>query len=206
MGATRKSKSDKKGKAYSARLLNWIGIPTNRVANYILEWVDVLVVAGLLAWLIMTFVTVRMTVPTGSMKPTIQPGDSFFVDKISFNFRNPEPGDVIVFWHEESNGGKTRYVKRLIAKGGETVQIQNGDVYVNGEKLDGPEFDRRYLPEGPYGRGKVTVPEGKYYVLGDNSQDSFDSRYWGFADSSSFIGEPYLRVWPLGRFGLMNTN
>ncbi|MFP4588340.1 MAG: signal peptidase I [Candidatus Bipolaricaulota bacterium] len=206
MSATPRNSRDKsqKKRAYSARLLNRLGVGTNQTVDYILEWVDVLIVAGILAWLIMTFVTVRMTVPTGSMEPTIRPGDSFFVDKISYHFRTPERGDVIVFWHSEDNGKRTRYVKRLVAKGGDTVAIVDGNLIVNGEELTDPPFDRQYQAEGPYGRRELTVPEGKYYVLGDNSDDSLDSRYWGFADISSFIGEPFLRVWPLTRFGLIN--
>jgi len=196
--------NEKTKKPYSAKLINLLGINTNKTVDYLLEWVDVLVVAALLAWLIMTFVTVRMSVPTGSMKPTIQPHDSFFVDKISYNFRSPKRGDIIVFWHHRDDGTKTRYVKRLIGMGGDTVEIQGGDLYVNGQELTGEEFDRRYWAEGEYGVGEIKVPEGKYYVLGDNSSNSFDSRFWGFADASSLIGEPYLRVWPPGRFGLIN--
>ena len=199
-----RDQNEKTKKPYSAKFLNLLGINTNKTVDYLLEWVDVLVVAALLAWLIMTFVTVRMSVPTGSMKPTIQPHDSFFVDKISYNFRSPKRGDIIVFWHHRDDGTKTRYVKRLIGMGGDTVEIQGGDLYVNGSELTGEEFDRRYWAEGEYGVGEIKVPEGKYYVLGDNSSNSFDSRFWGFADASSLIGEPYLRVWPPGRFGLIN--
>lgn len=191
-------------KPYSAKILNFLGISTSQTVDYLLEWVDVLAVAALLAWLIMSFVTVRMSVPTGSMKPTIQPHDSFFVDKVSYYFREPKRGDVIVFWHHRDDGTKTRYVKRLIAKGGDTVEIKGGDLYVNGEKLTEKKFDRYYWAEGDYGVGKVKVPKGKYYALGDNSSNSYDSRFWGFVDSSSLIGEPYLRVWPPARFGLMN--
>ncbi len=198
------NKDENTKKPYSAKLLNFLGISTSRTVDYLLEWVDVLAVAALLAWLIMSFVTVRMSVPTGSMEPTIQPHDSFFVDKISYNFREPKRGDIIVFWHHSEDGEKTRYVKRLIAKGGDTVEIKGGDIYLNGEELTGEKFDRRYWAEGQYGVDEVEVPEGKYYVLGDNSSNSFDSRFWGFADASSLIGEPYLRVWPLGRFGLIN--
>jgi len=195
---------EKPKKPYSAKLLNFLGIKTSGTVDYLLEWVDVLAVAALLAWLIMTFVTVRMSVPTSSMAPTIQPHDSFFVDKISYNFRNPKIGDIIVFWHQAEDGTKTRYVKRLIAKGGDTVEIKGGDLYLNGEELTGEKFDRRYWAEGRYGVGEIEVPEGRYYVLGDNSSNSFDSRFWGFADASSLIGEPYLRVWPPGRFGIIN--
>jgi len=201
---SRSSDEGKNKKPYSARLLNWMGVNTSGTVDYILEWVDVLVLAGVLAWLIMTFITVRMTVPTGSMKPTIRPGDSFFVDKVSYYFRQPKRGDVIVFWHEEAEGGRTRYVKRLIGKEGDKVAIKDGDLYLDGQKMSGPEFDRRYWAAGKYGSSPITVPEDSYFVLGDNSADSYDSRYWGFVPESNFIGEPYLRVWPPGRFGLIN--
>ncbi len=252
----------------------------------VLEWTEVLAVAGLLAFLVMSFVTVRMRVPTGSMIPAIDPADSFFVDRISYLFRDPKPGDIVVFWHTDritvgsvepdsvaalvgvepgvtvetinwetifeaddadrviealpdetvvflgiegsvplEIGIKTtgfssleelgirlrnhriRYVKRLIATGGQTVQILDGGIFVDGYRLMGERFDRTYVAHDPrmrYGVNPTDVPEGHYFVLGDNTSNSWDSRYWGFVDTRDFIGEPYLRVWPLSRFGAMN--
>ena len=216
-------------KPYLARLLNRLGVQTGETADWVLDWLQVIVVAGLLAWLVMTFVVVRMRVPTGSMVPTIEEGDSFFVDKISYYFREPKPGDIIVFWHHE-RGRKVRYVKRLIAVGGQTVQIKGCDrfpedecgVYVEGKRLEGEPFTRPYYNGGYFDFCKigaaqsqdhctfsdpetvVTVPEGHYFVLGDHSKNSLDSRFWGFASEKDFIGEPFLRVWPLSRFGFMN--
>ena len=257
-----------------------------RAMSEILEWIEVLAVAGLLAFLIMTFVTVRMHVPTGSMIPAIDPSDSFFVDRISYVFRDPKPGDIVVFWHTDSvhveriepgsaaataglgegdrairlnresifssadadrilaetptgtrlylvttgagmvelgtkSAGMTtmadlglelrdrriRYVKRLIAVGGQTVEIRDGSVYVDGEKLTGERFDRTYVANDAqmsYGVSPTLVPEGHWFVLGDNTRNSLDSRYWGFVDVRDFIGEPYFRVWPFSRFGPMN--
>jgi len=250
-----------------------------------LEWAEVLVVAGALAAVIMLFVTVRMHVPTGSMIPTIDPHDSFFVDRITYYFRDPKPGDIIVFRHTDrvfvqsvtpgspaaaaglpkgvqittlnqervhttalideelatwsvgtalsltTAGGKhydlgkktaaatslralgivareerMRYVKRLIAVGGQTVQIREGAVFVDGKKLTGPEFARVYYATDPqyrFGIEPTLVPQGTYFVLGDNSRESYDSRYWGFVDDRDILGVPYLRVWPLSRFGPM---
>lgn len=197
-------KKKNKKRPLLARLLNKIGIPTGPFTEWLLDWVQVIGVAVLLAWFVMTFVVVRMKVPTGSMKPTIQVGSSFFVDKISYYFRKPNPGDIIVFWHKEGDK-RVRYVKRLIAVGGQTVEIKDGDIYINGHKLEGPAFDRYYYCyPNRMNNCKWTVPEGKYFVLGDNSRNSLDSRYWGFADAKDFIGEPFLRVWPLDRIGFMN--
>ena len=286
----RRKKKEKKP-AWIIRLAHYYGWHPGRVMTEVLEWTEVLVVAGLLAFLIISFVTVRMHVPTDSMLPTINGdpsmlhADSFFVDMISYYFRDPNPGDIVVFWHTESirvkevrdgslaalagirpgdrithinqmyvsagadeiladlpegtpiflivykgtrrqqvnldtkspdiqtlaNLGitgreqRSRYVKRLIATGGQTVQIMDGSVYVDGKRLEGSRFDREYSVAGAvYGATPTVVPEGKWFVLGDNSTNSLDSRYWGFADEDDFIGEPYLRVWPLTRFGPMN--
>jgi len=280
----RRRKKEKKP-AWILRLVWRLGWQPGRVMREVLEWIEVLVVAGALAALIMSFVTVRMHVPTGSMIPTIDPKDSFFVDRITYYFRDPRPGDIVVFRHTEQvlvrsvaagsaaaragitpgtqllylntepayttdgldaylaslaegtdlrlivAGGtqydlgrkgagatsladlgittrekRMRYVKRLIAVGGQTVQIEDGDIYIDGERLTDPRFDRYYYSNDPrfrYGIEPTRVPEGHYFVLGDNSQNSFDSRFWGFVDERDFIGEPYLRVWPLHRFGLM---
>ncbi len=271
--------------AVIVRLAQRLGWQPGSAMREVLEWVEVLAVAAALATLIMTFVTVRMHVPTGSMIPTIDPKDSFFVDRITYYFRHPKPGDVIVFRHTEqvfvgdvvdgsraaqagvptgarlasinldpvyttayiegriatwadgatltlttadgkrydlgkkSSATKTlkdlgivpreqrmRYVKRLIAVGGQTVQIKDGAIYVDGKKLDGPEFARYYYSNDTrfrFGVDPTVVPKGFYFVLGDNSRDSFDSRFWGFVDQKDMIGVPYLRVWPLSRFGPM---
>jgi signal peptidase I len=281
---SRKRKKEKRP-AVILRIAARFGYEPGRVMREVLEWIEVFVVAGALAALIMGFVIVRMHVPTGSMIPTIDPKDSFFVDRISYYFRDPVPGDIIVFRHTEEVlvkhvadgsaaeivgiepgerllylnetpayntqmvddalvampdgtrislytsqgrwivlGDKTasinsladlgittsekwmRYVKRLIAVGGQTVQIVDGDVLIDGERLTGPKFEREYrsdLPGLRYGIEPTLVPEGHYFVLGDNSADSFDSRYWGFVDERDLIGEPLIRVWPLNRFGLI---
>ncbi len=276
------------------RLLQRRGVKLSPRGEWALGWLETLVVAGAAAALIITFVTVRMTVPTGSMQPTIMPGDSFFVDRISYYFTEPDVGDVIVFWHleearitsvtpgsaadkagmrqgdwlvapqypdtgvggepvpslrtlhrriEEAQGTtlpamvlregvglvpcpvevpddardlaslgirastrQVRYVKRLVATGGQTVDIREGQVHVNGEVVEDLAHhsywtgDRRMR----YGINPSPVPEGHYYVLGDHSTDSYDSRYWGFVPVEDLIGAPFFRVWPLGRFGPMN--
>jgi len=216
-------------KPYLARLLNRLGVQTGETAEWALDWLQVIVVAGLLAYLVMAFVVVRMRVPTGSMLPTIDPGDSFFVDKISYYFRQPHPGDIVVFWHHERTGRTVRYVKRLIAVGGETVQIKGCEyfaenecgIYINGKRRSDPAYNRPYYNSGGFNfcqigaasgehctlsdpETVVTVPQGHYLLLGDNSRNSLDSRFWGFASKKDFIGEPFLRVWPPSRFGFMN--
>lgn len=215
-----------------SRLLKMIGVNTGPAIDWIFEWIQILIVAGLLAWFVMSFATVRMSVPTGSMIPTIEVGDSFFVDKLTYllGLQHPEPGDVVVFWRVdqtkycqpgfylfkwgEPEPCRERFVKRLVAIGPAEVQISQGNLFVDGVELSGPEFDRDYVcdqgePRNPmlrqpdYCRSFI-VPEGKFFVLGDNTWNSSDSRVWGTVNMSEFIGEPFLRVWPTDRIGPMN--
>ena len=219
-------------KPLTSRILGSLGVNTSPVADWIFDWLQVFVIAGLLAWLTMSEGTVRMQVPTASMVPTIEVGDSFFVDKLTYKLgiRDKKPGDIIVFWHtdqfsrckerilffwtsDEEKPCKERFVKRLIAIGPAEVQIIQGDVYVDGEKLIGPAFDRDYvcgandhrdpLLRSPDGCTHV-VPENEYFVLGDNTPNSNDSRFWGTVKADEFIGEPFLRVLPVNRLGMMN--
>ncbi len=205
------NKQEATKKPWLVRLLNGIGVRTSGGLESLLSWVQVVVVALLLAWLMWSFVVIRMTVPTGSMEPTIEIGTSFFVDKLTYHLRAPDRGDIVVFWNEEG-GRRQRLVKRLVAFGGESVRIRDCrsasreecGVYVDGQRLNGPAFDREYYAAGQMGEQAWTVPEGHFFVLGDHSAISRDSRYWGFVDQADFIGEPFLRVWPLEAFGFMN--
>jgi signal peptidase I len=217
-----------------SRLLNALRIPTSPGIDSVLDWLQVILIAGALAVGTMNFGMVRMRVPTGSMIPTIQEGDSFFVDKFSYlvGLKQPQPGDIIVFWHTENRMCRAgfqlgpwewrwgdlqpcreRYVKRLIATGGQTVTLRQGKVYIDGVVQTAAAFERDYVcsnsdPRDPALRSPEgcswTVPPGQYFVLGDNTLNSSDSRYWGFVDENAFIGEPFLKVWPWQHFGFMN--
>lgn len=140
--------------------------------------------------------------PSGSMEPTIQKGDRFLADKAVYKKSIPQRGDLIVFKYPPDP--KKEFVKRLIAFGGETVEIKEGRIYINGEScVDAKIKDRYYYNRGDYGQinKPVTVPEGAYYVLGDNSASSQDSRYWGFVPSKDVSGKVYKIYWPLNRSG-----
>lgn len=139
--------------------------------------------------------------PSGSMEPTLQIGDRFLVDTAIYKKSKPQRGDLIVFRYPPNP--RRVFLKRLIALGGETVEIKEGHVYINGQLcLDTKIKDRHYINSGDYGWfNPVTVPKGSYYVLGDNSASSEDSRAFGFVPSVDALGKAYKIYWPLSRSG-----
>lgn len=140
--------------------------------------------------------------PSGSMEPTIQKGDRLLADKAIYKKSKPQRGDLIVF--KFPSDPKRDFAKRLIAFGGETIEIKEGHVYINGQVITDPKIQSKYYyNRGEYGEaGKlVAVPEGQYYVLGDNSASSHDSRYWGFVPEQNLIGKIYKIYWPINRSG-----
>lgn len=140
--------------------------------------------------------------PSGSMEPTIQKQDRLLADKAIYKKSKPQRGDFIVFTYPPDP--KKQFVKRLIAFGGETVEIKDGRIYINDQPCaDANTKDRYYYNKGDYGQANkpVAVPGGTYYVLGDNSASSMDSRYWGFVPSKDVSGKIYKIYWPMNRSG-----
>lgn len=180
------------------------------------EWIESIVIAIILAMFIRTFIVQAFKIPTGSMRPTLLEGDRILVNKFIYGakvpftkirlpkFRDPKRLDVVVFIYPEDK--KRDFIKRLIAKGGETVELKNGEIFVDGKKLDDPLVRKiYYYNRGDFGEeGKaIKVPENSYFVLGDNSVSSRDSRYWGFVDKNLVLGNAILIYWPLNRIRLI---
>lgn len=177
------------------------------------EWTESIIIAVILALLIRTFVVQAFKIPSGSMIPTFKVGDRIFVNKFLYGakipftnmnlpaVREPRRGDIIVFISPEDP--KKDFVKRLIATGGETVEIKDGKILINGQVVNDPSSIRSvyYYNDGDYGREgqAVRVPDNSYFVLGDNSSSSKDSRYWGFVQRKSILGKAVLIYWPLHR-------
>ncbi|MDE2027634.1 MAG: signal peptidase I [Candidatus Omnitrophica bacterium] len=119
-------------------------------------------------------------------------------------FRKPQTGDIIVFVYPLDP--TKDFIKRLIAVGGETVEIRDGSVYINGKKVTDPRITKtHYLNRGDYGaEGEVVrVPPGYVFVMGDNTASSYDSRYWGFVPEANIIGKADVLFWPLNRIGIL---
>ena len=169
------------------------------------EWGEPFVVAVVLAVLIRTFLVGPYKIPTGSMETTLMVGDRIFVDKLTYRFHEPKRGDVIVFKYPLDP--KKDFVKRLIALGGETVEIRNGGIYVNDQRVENPDSIRSHYyynrSDWDYGKEgqKIQVPQGSFFVLGDNSGHSSDSRNWGFVPRKGLIGRALVIWWPLKRVG-----
>ena len=119
---------------------------------------------------------------------------------MSYRFREPVRGDVVVFNPTEALKAQDfndAFIKRIIGLPGETVLVREGKVYVNGEQIT-----EKYIAEDPnYDYGPVVVPEGEYLVLGDNRNNSYDSHYWGFVPKDKIIGKAFVRFWSFNRFG-----
>jgi len=173
------------------------------------EWIESILIAFILAMFIRTFVVQAFRIPTGSMRTTLLEGDVILVNKFIFGakvpflplrlpaLRKPLPGDVVVFIYPEDP--KKDFIKRLVASGGDTVEIKNGTIFVNGQPLlEGGFGGRYYYNRGEYGKegGKIIVPPGQYFVLGDNSASSQDSRYWGFVPQENLLGKAIFIYWP----------
>ena len=188
-----------------------------KVKSEIREWTESIIIALILALLIRTFIVQAFKIPSGSMIPTFQVGDRIFVNKFVYGARipftdirlpavkQPVRGDIMVFVSPESP--KKDFVKRLIARGGEKVEIRNGNIYIEGKQIEGPLSVRSnyYYNRGEYGKEGdiITVPKDSFFVLGDNSANSRDSRYWGFVPKKNLIGKAICIYWPINRMRLI---
>lgn len=188
-----------------------------KIKSEIREWTESIIIALILALLIRTFIVQAFKIPSGSMIPTFQVGDRIFVNKFIYGaripftdirlpaVRQPERGDIMVFVSPEAP--KRDFVKRLIARGGEKLEIRSGNIYIDGKQIEVPLSVRSnyYYNRGDYGKegDVITVPKDSFFVLGDNSANSRDSRYWGFVPKKNLIGRAICIYWPINRMRLI---
>jgi signal peptidase I len=148
------------------------------------------------------FIAQPFIVSGTSMVPTFQDANYLIVDEISYHFHAPERGDVIVF-HPPFDMS-TYYIKRVIGLPGETVTIENGTITIkNAEHPDGFVLNEPYItPDTPGDSSSTTVPEGQYFVMGDNRPASYDSRRWGMLPAQNISGRALIRLFPLSEISL----
>ncbi|MBQ6393006.1 MAG: signal peptidase I [Eubacterium sp.] len=170
----------------------------------ILDLVIYVAVVALIVYLILHFVGQRTVVNGDSMDNTLKDGQSLIMDKISYRFHDPERFDIVIFPGPEENGENPYFIKRVIGLPGETVQILDGKVYIDGEQLQEDVYgitdtiDYPGIAEEP-----LTLGDDEYFCMGDNRPVSFDSRYKevGPVTRGEFIGKVWIRIWPFSKFG-----
>ena len=172
------------------------------IIKELLAWLAMIAVVVAATYLVVTFVGQRTQVSGESMETTLSNGDHLIVDKISYRFRDPERYDIVVFpYRLEEN---TYYIKRIIGLPGETVQIVDGYVYINGVQLD-EHYGNEIMEKPGIAAEPVTLGEDEYFVLGDNRNNSQDSRTAsvGVIHRDEILGRAWARIWPLSDFGVI---
>ena len=163
----------------------------------IISWVQILVIASLIAFVLNRFIIANSRVPSASMENTIMTHDRVIGSRLSYYFTDPERGDIIIFYFPDDITEKTYYVKRIIGMPGETVDIRDGNVYINGS--DTP-LDEPYIREEMETPVELhyEVPEGCYFMLGDNRNYSADSRFWHntYVKREKIVAKVLFRYFP----------
>lgn len=169
--------------------------PSGGWLKEILEWVKIIVSAALIAFVLNTFIIANSEVPSGSMENTIMTGDRVIGSRLSYHFGDPKRGDIAIFRFPDNES--IYYVKRIIGLPGETVDIIDGKVYIDGSDtpLDEPYIREPMIPEAPM---HFEVPEGCYFMMGDNRNYSMDARRWEntYVKRDKIIAKVLFRYFP----------
>lgn len=175
------------------------------------EYSEAIIIAILIALFIRTFVVQAFKIPSGSMKPTLKIGDHLLVNKFTYGIKipfiqktlisinDPKRGDIVVFIYPVDRSKD--FIKRVVGIAGDTVEIKDKKIYLNGSLYNdghGIYTDRILFPASVQPRdnfGPVTVPAGHIFVMGDNRDQSYDSRFWGFVDLKDILGKAFIIYW-----------
>lgn len=197
-------------------------VERSRSKSAVREYTEAIIIAVLLALFIRAFVVQAFKIPSGSMKQTLLVGDHILVNKFIFgirmpilnkeiiHFKDPDRQDIIVFRYPEDRSKD--FIKRVIGVPGDTVRIQDKKVYVNDQLLIEPYVsftDSKILPGSVNRRDNmapVVVPPDHLFVLGDNRDESYDSRFWGFVNMDDLKGEAFIIYWSWNSEGELSTN
>ena len=184
---------------------------TKNKKHILREYAESIVIAIVMALIIKTFVVQAFKIPSGSMIPTLKIGDHILVNKFSYGtklpftdriiipMKGPSQGDIIVFKYPEDENKD--FIKRVIGLPGDTVEIKDKKVHINGKPIEESypiHGDKMVYPSGLQPRdnfGPITVPQGSYFVMGDNRDFSLDSRYWGFVKLNKIKGRAFIVYW-----------
>ncbi len=173
------------------------------VVREILGWILYIAIILGVTYLIITYVGQRTKVSGDSMEATLHTGDNLIVDKLSYHFREPERYEIIVFPYRYERD--TYYIKRIVGMPGETIQIKEGYLYVNGERSD-EQYGLERMTSAGIAAEEIHLGEDEYFVLGDNRNNSSDSRDPGVGvlKRDEIIGRAWVRIWPLNNVGVIS--
>lgn len=172
------------------------------IIRELLGWLVFIFIVIAASYLVITFVGQRTQVSGSSMEPTLSDGDQLIVDKISYRFQDPQRYDIVVFpYRYEKN---TYYIKRIIGLPGETIQIIDGIVYINGQQL-GEHYGNAVMENAGTAKDPVVLGDDEYFVLGDNRNNSQDSRAAnvGVIHRDELLGKAWVRIWPFDTAGVI---
>ena len=187
----------------------------NKLKSKTQEYVEAIIIAILIAVFIRTFIIQAFKIPSRSMVPTLLVGDHLLVNKFIYGVKlpyfrkiiipvsEPQRGDIVVFIYP--NDRSKDFIKRVIGIGGDTIEINNKKIFINGKEYtdtfgiysDSVIYPRTMQPRDNY--GPVTVPKGSIFVMGDNRDESADSRFWGFVDLKDVEGKAFIIYWSWDR-------
>ena len=166
---------------------------TENTKKEAISWIKTIVLAVFIAFILNKVVILNATVPTGSMENTIMSGDRVIASRLSYTFSEPDRGDVVIFKYPDDES--VYYVKRIIGLPGDTVEVKNGGVYLNGSEEPLEEKYTREITMGEF--GPYEVPEGHYFMMGDNRNNSLDSRFWDnkYVEEDKILGKVIFRYY-----------
>lgn len=165
--------------------------------GFIIDTAETILLA-LVLFLAINALTARVRVENVSMLPTLEPGEFLLVNRVAYKLGEPKIGDIIIF--HAPGVDDMDYIKRLVGRPGDVVQVEDGTVYVNEQPLYEP-----YIAQSPTYSGSWVVPEGQVFVLGDNRNNSSDSHLWGFIPQEDIVGKALLIYWPVDQITLLRV-
>ncbi|MGI6740347.1 MAG: signal peptidase I [Brevefilum sp.] len=166
--------------------------------GFFIDTIETILLA-LVLFLAINALSARVRVENVSMKPTLNPGEFLLVNRVAYKLGEPSIGDIVVF--HAPGASELDYIKRVIGLPGDEVRVADGTVFVNDHPLYEP-----YLADQPNYSGSWTVPDGEYFVLGDNRNNSSDSHLWGFVPKQDLVGRALLIYWPLEDIAILRTH
>lgn len=167
----------------------------------LLQWAAAIILAAAVAIFADKFLIVNAQIPSGSMENTIMPGDRIIGNRLSYTFADPERFDIIIFRYPDDES--QLFIKRIVGLPGETVEITDGKIYIDGSAEPLDDVETKEPTSGTFGPYKV--PEDSYFVMGDNRNNSLDSRFWEntFVSRDEILGKAVFRYWPLTEIKLV---